>query len=62
MLKKVEIYLLKSFVKEYGVKDTVAGLALALQEYADDMSDLGFKEKAVQAVSMADVLADLVGE
>lgn len=62
MLKEVELYLLKSFIKEYGVKSTVAGLALALQDYADDMSDLGFKEKAVQAASMADVLTDLVGE
>lgn len=54
--------LLREMVADYGVHDSIAMVASAMQEYSDDMSDQGLKEKAVQAASMADVLRDLNGD
>jgi len=61
MLKE-DIYSLQTIVREYGTKGAVAGLMVALQRYADEMSDLGLKEKAIQAANMADVLRDINDE
>lgn len=61
MLKE-DVYTLRTIVNEYGVHDSVAGLIQALQEYANEMSDRGLKEKAIQAANMADVLRDINGD
>lgn len=61
MLKE-DVYTLRTIVNEYGVRDSMAGLIQALQEYADEMSDRGLKEKAIQAANMADVLRDINGD
>lgn len=61
MLKE-DVYTLRTIVNEYGVRDSVSGLIQALREYADEMSDRGLKEKAIQAANMADVLQDINGD
>ena len=53
---------LKDLIHEYGVKESVVGLAQALQEYADEMIDMGLKERAVRAADVADQLIDMIGE
>lgn len=53
---------LRKVISEYGVHDSVSMFINALQDYADEMSDLGLKEKAVQAANMADVLRDINGD
>ena len=61
MLKE-DVYTLRTIVNEYGVHDSVSGLIQALREYADEMSDRGLKERAIQAADMADVLQDINGD
>jgi hypothetical protein len=50
--------MLMSLIREEGVKGAVASLATALSAYADEMSDLGLKEKVFEASEMADILRD----
>lgn len=57
-----DVYELRFILRECGVRDTVSGLILALREHSDEMSDLGFKEVAIQAADMADVLQELNGD
>jgi hypothetical protein len=61
-MDKLDVELLQELIREYGVKDTMTGLIQAFELEAGVMSDLGLKEKAVQAANMADVLHDLNGE
>jgi hypothetical protein len=53
---------LYNMIRNYGVKDTVAGLIEMLREAADDLSDEGLKEQAIQAANMADALQELNGK
>ena len=50
---------LQEMVAEYGIRESVSMLAQALQEYANDMSDMSLKEKAKSAAEMADLLRDV---
>jgi hypothetical protein len=61
-MDKLDITVLQEIIHDYGVKETITGLIQAFQQEADTMSDLGLKEKSVQAANMADVLRDLNGE
>jgi hypothetical protein len=61
-MDKLDITVLQEIIHDYGVKDMIGGLIQALELEADVMSDLGLKEKSVQAANMADVLRDLNGE
>lgn len=61
-MDKLDLTVLQEIIRDYGVKDTVNGLIQALQMEADTMSDMGLKEKSVQAANMADALHDLNGE
>jgi hypothetical protein len=54
--------LIREMLDEYGVHDAVSLFAEATQEFANDMSDLGLKERAAQAASMAEVLRDINGD
>jgi hypothetical protein len=54
--------LVREMISEYGVHDAVSLVAEAIQEFANDMYDMGLKEKATQAASMAEVLRDINGD
>lgn len=54
--------LIHATIAEHGVRNTVSIVAEAMQDFADDMSDMGLKEKSVQAANMVDVLHDLNGD
>ena len=56
MLKE-DLYRIRTLVNEYGPRATLKGFVLALKEYADEMSDLGLREKAHEAVEIAELLA-----
>lgn len=51
-----DLDILVDMVLDYGVKDTISGLIVALREAADEYSDMGLKETAIQAANMADTL------
>lgn len=53
---------LRKVISEYGVHDSISMFINALQDHADDMSDMGLKEKAIQAANMADVLREINGD
>jgi hypothetical protein len=47
---------IQEMINEYGARDVLQGFILALQQSADDMSDLGFKELAMGRANMAELL------
>ena len=51
--------MLMSLIREEGVKGALASLVAAFGAYADEMSDLGLKEKALEASEMTDILLDI---
>jgi hypothetical protein len=51
--------LLRALINDEGVNGAVFALAYALQDYADEMSDLGLKEKAIEASDVAEMLEDI---
>jgi hypothetical protein len=61
-MDQMDIVFLQDILREYGVKGSVTMLIRALRSEADALSDLGLKEKSVQAANMADILGDLNGE
>lgn len=61
MLKE-DIEMMHSFLKEYGIKETMRGLIEALIRESNDLSDMGIKERAVQAITTAEILKDIIGE
>ena len=48
VMQKEDIYVLQTFVREFGARSTVKGLIQALQQVADEMSDLGLKERVIE--------------
>lgn len=61
-MENMDIQFLQEIIREYGIKETITGLSEAFKLEADVLSDLGLKEKSVQAANMADVLHELNGE
>lgn len=51
--------MLKLLIQEEGVKGAVAALAKALKNHADEMSDMGIKEKVKQSIEVSEILEDL---
>lgn len=47
---------MKLFIKEYGAREVLKNFHEALKECADDYSDLGLRERAQEAASLADAL------
>jgi hypothetical protein len=56
-MEKEDLYTIRTLVNEYGARATLKGFVLALKEYADEMSDLGLREKAHEAVEVAELLS-----
>jgi hypothetical protein len=52
---------IREMLLEYGVRDSVSLVVETIQEFADEMSDLGLKESAIQAADMADTLRNSTG-
>jgi hypothetical protein len=61
MLKE-DIEVIHSLVKEYGVKEAMRGFIEAIIRESNDLSDMGIKERAIQAITLAEVLKDIIGE
>ena len=61
MLKEIDISAMDALIAEYGVRDFMSGVIEALQRHADEMSDLGLKESAIQAADMVDALRNSIG-
>lgn len=61
MLKE-DLDILQVLVREYGPKVIVSSLAQAMDKEANHLSDLGLKEKALDAINMAEVLREIIGE
>jgi hypothetical protein len=47
-MQKEDIYVLQTMIREFGGRQTVKGLIQALQLTADEMSDLGLKERVIE--------------
>ena len=58
-MEKKDLYIIKSIIYEYGATTVLKGLIQAMEECADEYSDLGLKEKARDTAEMAERLASL---
>lgn len=47
-MQKEDVYVLQTFIREFGAHSTVYGLIQALRQVADEMSDLGLKERVIE--------------
>jgi hypothetical protein len=56
-MDKQHLYDIKCLINEYGARATLQGFAQALKECADEYSDMGLKERAHEAVEVAELLA-----
>jgi hypothetical protein len=45
-------------IDRYGVRGAASAFISALKEYADEMSDLGLKEKAIEASEVVEQLSN----
>jgi len=64
-MDKQEIYTIQAMINEYGARNTLRGFITALQQSADQMSDMGLKERAMVQAEMAELLQkvqDALGE
>lgn len=50
---------LLDLIRQEGVKGAVRSLAAAMREFADEMSDQGLKERALEAAEVSDILGDV---
>ncbi len=46
-------------IKDWGVREVLSELRLALKELANEYSDLGLKERACEAADVAEILGDV---
>jgi len=56
MLKE-DLYQLKALINEYGARGTLVAFIKALEENADEYSDMGLKERAREAAEVAEAMA-----
>jgi hypothetical protein len=59
-MDKTDIQFLLGIIHDYGVDGAIAGLIEALEIEAGFASDLGLKEKSIQAANMAEALRILL--
>lgn len=52
--------MLSELINQEGVRGAVVALRRAIKLHADEMSDLGLKEQAINAAEVSEILADLV--
>jgi hypothetical protein len=62
MFLQEDIDIVQEMIQEYGPQGMIKMLVLALEDYSDQMSDLGLKEKAGEATSMLELLDTHVEE
>ena len=58
-MEKEDLYIIKSIIYEYGDTTVLKGIIQAMEECADEYSDLGLKEQARSVAEMAERLASL---
>jgi len=58
MLKE-DLNVLIELINQYGAKEAVNGLTVALQEYANEMSDLRLKDRVAEAILMLDRIENI---
>lgn len=58
-MDKQDLYTIKTLINEYGARATLKGLVAALEECADEFSDMGLKERAREAAEVAELLSDV---
>ena len=58
-MEKEDLYIIKSIIYEYGATTVSKGIIQAMEECADEYSDLGLKEQARSVAEMAERLASL---
>jgi hypothetical protein len=58
-VEKEDLYIIKSIIYEYGATTVLKGIIQAMEECADEYSDLGLKEQARSVAEMAERLASL---
>jgi hypothetical protein len=51
--------MLLELIRQDGIKGTLVALAAALHSYADDMSDMGIKDKSHEAADIAGIIDDV---
>lgn len=51
--------MLISLIQEEGIRGAVRALSSAMRSYADEVSDMGLKDKALQAVEISEILKDV---
>lgn len=60
-MEKEDLLDLKELITEYGAREALKVFRLALQECADDYSDLGLNERAREAAEVAELLSNVPG-
>lgn len=58
-MDKMNVKILRVLIQENGVKGLISDLAHALSQEADDLSDMGLKERSIEAAHMSDMLFDV---
>jgi hypothetical protein len=57
-MDKMNVKILRVLIQEHGVKGLLTDLAQAFSQEADDLSDMGLKERAIEASDVAEVLSN----
>lgn len=55
-MDKQDMDTLKKLINDYGPRETLEAFHLALKECADEMADLGLRERAYKVANLADAL------
>ena len=56
-MDKHDLYDIKALINEHGARHTLKAFIQALEECADEYSDMGLKERAREAAEVAELLA-----
>lgn len=58
-MDKMNVKILRVLIQEHGVKGLIVDMAQAFSEEADDLSDMGLKERATQAADFSSALREM---
>lgn len=58
-MEKEQLVALKALINEYGAHETLKVFIQALEECADEYSDLGLKDRAYETAEVAELLSDV---
>jgi hypothetical protein len=58
-MDKMNVKILRVLIQEHGVKGLIVDLAQAFSEEADDLSDMGLRERAVEAADFSSALREM---